>query len=73
MLISHRRREETLPLSAKDEQFCFDYELALTFSADMHNFYAVNLRIVDLKFIEPVNPKFKSTISRLLGYGSLVL
>lgn len=71
--VIHRRREETLPVAPKTEQFYFDYEIVFTFSKLAEVLYAVNIKIFNLKYIEPVNEQFRNKIDKILGKGSLII
>jgi len=73
VLVTHKRREQSLATSPLDEQYWYEWELRMTFDKDVTEMLSANLKITDLQFDDNISPKKREEIKMALSFGNLIV
>jgi len=73
VVVSHKRREQSLATSPPEEQYWFEWELRITFDKNLLEMESATLRITDLQFGEKISPRKREEIKLALSSGSLII
>jgi len=73
VVVSHKRREQSLATAPKDEQYWFEWELRMTFDRELSSMESSVLKITDLEFDAEIKPHKKVQISRAFSSGNLIV
>jgi len=73
IVVSHKRREQSLATAPPEEQYWFEWELRMTFDKDLTEMESATLRITDLQFGDKTSQKKKEEIKLAFSSGSLIV
>jgi hypothetical protein len=73
VVVSHRRREQSLATAPADEQYWFEWELRMLFDKDMSGLESSILKITDLGFDEKISQKKRQELNKTLSCGNLIV
>jgi len=73
VVVSHRRREQSLATAPPEEQYWFEWELRMMFDKDLNEMESAILRITDLQFGENISPRKREEIKTALSSGNLIV
>lgn len=73
VVVSHRRREQSLATAPEDEQYWFEWELRMLFDKDMNDLESSLLKITDVGFHEKIRDNKRQEINKALSCGNLIV
>ena len=73
VVITHKRREQSLATAPPDQQFWFEWQLIMYFDSNLNGLQSAVLKVTDLEFAKEASVAFRMNIQRQLSSGSLIV